>query len=154
MSRRQAREAALKVLFQMDFNPPDSEHASADAVQETIARAIRAAVEEKPFGGKEDMGYAMMLAVGAWQRRAEIDAKIQETSTEWKVPRMAGTDRNACRVATYEMFFSKERIDAGVAINEAVELAKKYGTEDSGRFVNGILGAMARGEKGKVTPQP
>ncbi|MBR6906854.1 MAG: transcription antitermination factor NusB, partial [Selenomonadaceae bacterium] len=77
-------------------------------------------------------------------RLTEIDALIASYAKGWKLERMAVVDRNILRLASYEMKFCDPVLDPGIAINEAVELAKKYGTDDSGRFVNGILDAMAR----------
>ena len=76
-----------------------------------------------------------------------IDAQIAANSREWKVERMAAVDRNLTRMATYEMCFAEEKLTPNIAINEAVELAKKYGTDDSSRYVNGILGAIMKSAK-------
>ena len=85
-----------------------------------------------------------MLVQGTGANLAAIDQIIGESSREWKIWRMSGIDRNVTRVAVYEMRFSEEKLTPNIAINEAVELAKKFGTDDSGRFVNGILGAMVK----------
>jgi len=69
---------------------------------------------------------------------------ITSVSKEWKIERMAAIDRNVTRIAAYEMKFAQEKLTPNIAINEAVEIAKKYGTDDSARFVNGILGAMVK----------
>ena len=74
----------------------------------------------------------------------EIDAEIARLAKEWKLHRMAAVDRNLIRMAYYEMRYQDERIDPPVAINEAVELAKKYGSDDARRYVNGILAAMQK----------
>jgi len=134
MSRRHAREAALLTLFQMEFSaedspPPDVSEIAADAVD----------------GLKEaDLPYAQGLIKGTCAARDEIDAAIARSAKEWKLARMPGVDRNLIRMAFYEMYYQEERIDPGVAINEAVELAKKYGSDDASRYVNGILSAMQK----------
>ena len=88
--------------------------------------------------------YAMELVNGVIANKEAIDEKIAAASIDWKIERMPATDRNIMRMATYEMFFAEEKIDYPVAINEAVEIAKLYGTKDSGRFVNGVLGKMTK----------
>ncbi len=138
MSRRQAREVALQALFQLDLNHSDSW----DDAQET--RAVDAALEEGQKLPARDREYARMLVQGTGANLAAIDQIIGESSREWKIWRMSGIDRNVTRVAVYEMRFSEEKLTPNIAINEAVELAKKFGTDDSGRFVNGILGAMVK----------
>lgn len=131
MSRRKAREVALQVLFQLDFNVGDSQQALA-----AISREVKISLE-----GQE---YARLLVQGVTDRRRDIDAIIARISREWKPERMPGVDRNLARIAIYEMKFSPEPLPPNVAINEAVELAKKFGTEDSPKFLNGILGTVAR----------
>ena len=88
--------------------------------------------------------YAIALVNGVIANKEAIDEKIAAASIDWKIERMPATDRNIMRMATYEMFFAEEKIDYPVAINEAVEIAKLYGTKDSGRFVNGVLGKMTK----------
>ena len=92
----------------------------------------------------KDRAYARSIVTGVQTYRVEIDAVITKSSREWKVERMSGVDRNITRIAVFEMRFGEEKIDSKIIINEAVELAKKFGTDDSGRFVNGILGAMLK----------
>ena len=93
---------------------------------------------------KDSLEYADALLKGVLSNQAAIDEKISASSIDWKLTRMPATDRNLMRIAAYEMFFAEEKIDYAVAINEAVELAKSYGTKDSARFVNGLLGKMTR----------
>ena len=140
MSRRQAREAALQTLFQLELNPP-SEAASEEACQ---MWALDAAVEEMPVETKRDYSYAASLVRGTREYLAAIDEEIAASTHDWKLDRMTGVDRNIVRIALYEMKYGAEKVDVGVAINEAVELAKKFGTDDSSRYVNGILGGLAR----------
>ena len=140
MSRRQAREAALQTLFQLELNPP-SEAVSEEACQ---MWALDAAVEEMPVETKRDYSYAASLVRGTREHLAAIDEEIASSTHDWKLDRMTGVDRNIVRIALYEMKYGAEKVDVGIAINEAVELAKKFGTDDSSRYVNGILGGLAR----------
>ncbi len=129
--RRKARELALQILFQTDVgNSPIDE-----AVEVVLADATSL---EEPV-----RAYAERLARGVWQHRQELDAHIQSVSPHWSVERMAAVDRNLIRIALYEMLYVPD-VPYRVAINEAVELAKEYGTTESRRFVNGVLGALVR----------
>ncbi len=131
MSRRQAREIALQSLFQLDFNDNSIEAAIEGALSNTKIPAY-------------DGDYARLLVNGTRNNLAAIDTVIKEHSKDWKVERMSGVDRNIVRLAVFEMKFNEEKLVPNIAINEAVELAKKYGTDDSARFVNGILGSMIK----------
>ena len=131
MSRRNARELVLKSLFQIDFSK-DTEP----------LMALEAAKEEEITEEKD--GYALMLLQGVIDNRSQIDAKINEFAIDWTLDRMPAVDRNILRIAVFEIFVSVESIVSSVAINEAVEVAKKYGTDDSARFINGVLGKMVR----------
>ncbi|MDO4179247.1 MAG: transcription antitermination factor NusB [Phascolarctobacterium sp.] len=88
--------------------------------------------------------YAQGLVNGVIANKEAIDEKIIASAIDWKIERMPAIDRNIMRVAAYEMLFAGDRIDFAVAINEAVEIAKIYGTKDSARFVNGVLGKMTK----------
>lgn len=128
MSRRKAREMALQALFQMDVGGVNSPRALADVFEEN---------------GIED-SFTRKLVEGTEQHMSAVDKKISEFSIDWKLERMSAVDRNILRLATYELLMPQEDTPAGVSINEAVELAKKYGTEESAKFVNGVLGAMLK----------
>ncbi|WP_313991295.1 transcription antitermination factor NusB [uncultured Selenomonas sp.] len=134
MSRRHAREVALLTLFQMEFNTDDVRTDGASAL----------ALDEVEDIKEEDLPYAHGLVQGTLAFRAEIDAEIAQMAKEWKLHRMAAVDRNLIRMAYYEMRYQEERIDPPIAINEAIELAKKYGSDDASRYVNGILAAMQK----------
>lgn len=144
MSRRRAREVALQSLFQLDMNPLDEGAAVAEARKAAIDSAVAAMDDDDKLSSK-DMDFLVKLVNGTEDNRSEIDALISERSKEWKLHRMAGVDRNITRMAVFELKFSTEELTPKIIINEAVELAKKFGTDDSSRFVNGILGAIARG---------
>ena len=134
MSRRHAREAALLTLFQLEFGADDS----------SAENASDLAIDEIEGIKEKDLPYAHALVQGTRAHLAEIDAEIARLAKEWKLHRMAAVDRNLIRMAYYEMRYQEERIDPPVAINEAVELAKKYGSDDARRYVNGILAAMQK----------
>ncbi|MFV0635952.1 transcription antitermination factor NusB [Mitsuokella sp.] len=140
MSRRQAREVALQALFQLDLNP--AEAADQEEMQETLA--IDTALGEAERLSAHDRAFVQKLVSGTRANLEAIDQMIAQNSREWKVERMAAVDRNLTRMATYEMCFADEKLTPNIAINEAVELAKKYGTDDSSRYVNGILGAIMK----------
>jgi N utilization substance protein B len=131
MSRRKARETALQSLFQLDFNKSEPEAAFKAALEESLGLSPRA------------VEFSKSLVLGAAAHMAEIDEIISKNAKEWKVERMAGVDRNIVRMAVYELTFGTEDITPNIVINEAVELAKKFGSESSGKFVNGILGTIA-----------
>jgi len=132
MSRRKSREMALQTLFQLDYN-------TADKVE-----SLQAVLGENNNLGEKTREYTEYLVAGTQEHLIEIDRIIADVSNEWKIDRMAGIDRNIARMAIYEMNFGSEQLPPNVVINEAVELAKVFGTEESGRFVNGILGALVK----------
>lgn len=131
MSRRLAREIALQVLFQLDFDST------------SVNSALQAVSEERQAEG-ETKQYGSQIVLGVIESKKEIDQDIQKYAKEWTVDRMSGVDRNLMRLAIYEMFYREDAVPVSVAIDEAVELAKQYGTEDSPKFINGILGSMVR----------
>lgn len=132
MSRRKAREIAVQALFQLDFN------------QITTETAMEAVLDEHAGLSEGAKQYAQKLVTGTQQSLGEIDTIIASAATEWKLDRMAAVDRNIARVAIYEMKFGEEQLPPNVAINEAVEVAKTFGSEDSSRFINGILGSLVK----------
>ena len=134
MSRRHAREAALMTLFQLEFG---ADEASSENVSTLAMDEVEGLTEN-------DLPYALALVQGTRSHLVEIDAAITQLAKEWKLHRMAAVDRNLIRMAYYEMRYQEDRIDPPIAINEAVELAKKYGSDDARRYVNGILAAMQK----------
>jgi len=136
MSRRKARETALKTLFQMD------------QAGTALKPAIEYVVREFPLE-ESSREYAFRLAQGTWEKRDLLDRLIQQHAAGWRVSRMAAVDRNILRIAAFEILFVED-VPTEVAINEAVELAKRYGGADSPRFVNGILGSLAEVKAGEV----
>lgn len=140
MTRRQARELALQALFQLDFNSDAEDIASREAQEKAIEAA--AAELENTVVKTRDRKFVEKLVYGTMTFRDQIDELINGAAKDWKVSRMAGVDRNIARMAVYELKFDEEKTDVGVVVNEAVELAKKFGTDDSGRFINGVLAGV------------
>ena len=142
MSRRQAREAVLQALFQLDLNGPEQEE-QREAYE---ALAVDTALGETEDGSltKKDRAFVKDTVQGTREHLAGIDELLGQYAKGWTVARMAAVDRNLARLAIYELCYAEEKLDPGIIINEAVELAKKYGTDDSSRFVNGILNALAK----------
>ncbi len=136
MIRRTARELVVQSLFQIDFSACSAEEALNAAIEE---QNTKSAVKAR--------NYAQISLNGILNSLAEIDAKIAEFSIDWEVSRMPAVDRNILRLAVYEIYYAGEKIPAGIAINEAVEIAKVYGSEDSPRFINGLLGKMVRNDE-------
>ena len=141
MSRRQAREAALQALFQLDLN-----HGEEGQQEQYETLAIDTVLGEAEKMSARDREFVNTLVHGTRAHIAEIDSLIAASSKDWKIERMATVDRNITRLAAFEIRFSEEKLTPNIAINEAVELAKKYGTDDSSRYVNGILGAMMKAQ--------
>ena len=132
MSRRLARELAFKTLFQIDLGRIPWQ----DAVNNILAEYG----EGLPAKGRS---FVTGLVEGVTGSCRELDDLLSRFSSEWTLNRMAATDRSILRLPLYELLY-REDIPVEVSVNEAVELAKKYGEEDSGRFVNGILGAVVK----------
>ena len=153
MIRRIAREMALQSLFQIDVFASVRQSLSLESVGEidysdfSVEAALAAVFQEHEEEGEKALkaqDYAESLVRGVVERKEAIDAKISEYAIDWSVERMSAADRNILRIAVYELLFAKKPQEPGVAINEAVEISKAYGTDDSPRFVNGILGKLVK----------
>ena len=140
MSRKLAREAAFKALFQLDFNFEEEEREAYENL------AIETMFDDEPkLTLKKDLAYIEQTVKGTREHLTEIDETITaHLKTGWQLSRIMATDRNILRLAIYEMKFVEPPLPKGVVINEAVELAKRYGTDDSSKFVNGILEAISK----------
>ena len=148
--RREARERAVQFLFQHDLNPPENlEEAlthfwttqQATAIAEEKGGANWGQKVELPPPTTEELAtrlFADKLIRGVVENRPELDARIKQHAENWDLHRMAVVDRNILRLAIYEMLH-RDDIPPVVSINEAVDIAKKFSTQDSGKFVNGIL---------------
>lgn len=125
MQRRKAREYALKILYMIDIRkePP-----------EKIIEEFWKNIEEK----EKIKSFANEIVNGVIEKIKEIDEIISSASLNWNIERMSYIDRNILRIGTYEIFFRND-IPKAVSINEGIEISKKYGDEDSPKFINGIL---------------
>ena len=141
-NRHLSRSLAMQSLFEWDFNGYHD-----DGLPVIVARN---ALEFAP--GLEDTSFILSLAEATAKRREKLDFIIEKAAPEWPIPQIAIADRNILRLGLYELLFAdKKEVPARVAINEAIELAKTFGGENSGKFVNGVLGAVYKemGEPGK-----
>ena len=127
--RLRSRELALKVLYQMEHGGEDPEKALADFTANFTAP-------------DKLMTYAAVLVRGFASNRREIDEALSSVSRKWRLERMAQVDRNILRLACYEMLFSDGEVPARVAISQAVELAKRYGGDESPSFINAVLDTL------------
>ena len=124
--RRIARELAVQFLYQFDL--------SGGSLQE----AVPLFWETQSEVGEDGRKFTEELVNGVVERKLAIDERIAKYTDNWDLPRIAAVDRNILRLAMYEMLF-RDDIPPVVSINEAVDIAKKFSTQDSGKFVNGIL---------------
>lgn len=140
MARRsRAREVAFQVLYQDDLNP----RVSPAAGEALIAERLKA----------DDLaGFARELVAGVRRNRPELDQRIEETAANWSLRRMAATDRNVLRLGAYEILHSDT--PPRVAIDEAVELAKRFGAAQSAQFVNGVLDKLMHSKSGSGAGSP
>ena len=128
MSRRQARELALQILFQIDLGQASPE------------TAFQYTIQGKDLD-RESTEFIRRIVFGTLQNLKILDKAIVSVSRDWDLGRMAVVDRNIMRMALFEIFYCED-IPGSVSLNEAIELAKIFGTDDSGRFVNGVLGKI------------
>ncbi len=126
--RREGREAAVQFLFQDDLNKTDSKGLP-EALEE-FWKLRESAARTREFAAE--------LIRGVFENHDAIDERIKKVTANYELHRIAPVDRNILRVAIYEMLYTSE-VPPVVCINEAIEIAKRFGSEDSGRFVNGIL---------------
>ncbi|NLJ24067.1 MAG: transcription antitermination factor NusB [Firmicutes bacterium] len=131
--RRKAREAALQALFQIDVGK-----AIAD-------QAVAYAIDLNDLDGETEE-FCRSLVNGVMVHQDSIDESIERLAVDWSLSRLGNVDRNVLRMALFELMYRQD-IPVGVTINEAVEVAKTFGTTDSGRFINGILGQFAREQR-------
>src|SRR3954452_23103285 len=122
-TRREGRERSLSLLYEADAKASERAAALADLP-----------LEPEPF--------VVDLVAGVWDHRARIDELVERFAIDWTLERMPVIDRTILRMGTYELL-ERPDVPTGAVLSEAVELAKRYSTEESGRFVNGVLGAIA-----------
>lgn len=136
LERRKARRAAVEILYQADI----------------LGTPVERIIADRSYLRQDALpDFARQLAEGVERRRVEIDTLISTYADNWTLDRMPIVDRNIIRLAVFELIGEPD-IPGSVSINEAVELANIYGTEDSGKFVNGLLGRIAE-EVGAVASQ-
>jgi len=141
-NRHLSRSVVLQTLFEWDFR-----NSSAKTAEEVLVRNI-----DEFAPGASDVPFMEDLLKGTVSRKTDLDMVIEKAAPEWPLSRIAPVDRNVLRLGLYELLFAdRDTVPAKVAINEAIELAKSFGGENSGRFVNGVLGAVYKelGEPGK-----
>ncbi|SVB18293.1 uncharacterized protein METZ01_LOCUS171147 [marine metagenome] len=148
--RRLARERAIQFLFQYEMNPPEAIEEELERFWESQTSAAIAEDKKASTWGEsaepttptsednEVRQFGDPLIRGVLEKLSELDGIIEEQTRNWDITRIAKVDRNILRLAIYEMLY-REDIPPVVSINEAIDIAKKFSTENSGRFVNGIL---------------
>ncbi len=128
--KRQAREATLKFLYKNEFHKDK--------------QSYKMAMNEHDSLSERAQDYVNKLLEGIRKHQMEIDDIINQTSQSWKMERMSLIDLNIIRIAVYEMLYSEGEVPFKVCINEAVEIAKTYGTADSTQFINGVLDKISQ----------
>ncbi len=128
--RRKARESALKMLYAWEVSKNPVER-----VIDTYWRDFEPQQEGREFSDQ--------IFRGTVEHLQELDRAIQQASAHWKLNRMAALDRNLLRLATFELFYLED-VPKRVTLNEAIEIAKRFGTEDSWAFINGVLDKLAQ----------
>jgi transcription antitermination protein NusB len=146
-NRHLARSIVLQTLFEWDFLGKKD-----DLVADILLRNI-----DEFASGVSDISFLQTLSFGVVQKNKELDKIIEKAAPEWPIDKISIVDRNVLRIGLYELLFSdRNEVPAKVAINEAIELAKTFSGETSGKFVNGVLGAVYKeiGEPGKDDQSP
>lgn len=132
-SRHLARSIAMQSLYEWDFSEKELD------LKEVTKRNI----EEFGPGLKDNEAFVWSLVVGVIENMKEIDAIIKKSAPQWPIDQISIVDRNVLRLGIYELLYGdKEAVPPKVAINEAIELAKSFGGENSGKFINGVLGTV------------
>ena len=137
--RSQARETALQMLYQQDLNP--------DMQADTVLELIQERLPDESLSR-----FAWKLFAGVMECRPTLDARIEETAANWALKRMAPTDRNVLRLGAFELLYTDT--PPRVVLDEALELAKRYGSAQSSQFVNGILDRLMPAGRGPVSDSP
>ena len=136
-NRHLARTIAMQSLYEIDFN----NYKTAEDYENIVKKNL---LEFAP--NIDDEGFTKDLVFNVLENKSKIDSHISKFAPDWPIEQITLVDRNILRIGVYELMISKD-IPSKVAINEAIEIAKKFGGESSGRFVNGVLGAIYK-EKG------
>lgn len=147
MSRKKAREIALHLVFELGFRAFEAEEILTDRLDESIMQSVSSDIAL--YGdelSEKQRAYIIDVVRGVAAHQSELDELIALHAKGWSMKRISRMTMAVLRLALYEMKYVDD-VPVGVAINEAVELAKTYETEDTGAFVNGILGTVSRAEK-------
>jgi N utilization substance protein B len=136
-NRHLGRIVALQTLYEFEFRT-QSEDTSAD-IKEILKRNL-----DRYEEAIDDTKFVEVLVKGVLKERDDIDAKIQPIAPDWPIEQIARIDRNILRIGVYELLHQADVVPPKVAINEAVELAKAFGSDNSSKFVNGVLGTAYR----------
>ncbi len=134
ITRRKLRELALQILFASEFQKNKIDPINWEIVIELL---------EENYG-EEKYEFSKDLYKGTLKNLLKIDSIIERSIINWEINRITIIDKNIIRLAIFEMYFSNEKTKLEIAINEAIELAKKFGNEDSSKFVNGVLSAVVK----------
>src|SRR4051812_29023389 len=137
-NRRKGRELALQALYQLDMQEKLIADREGDLALELFWKSFARGGEEDEGADESDRAFATQLVKGVVAHLPAIDEAIKKASRNWRIERMARVDRNLLRLAVYELTFEKD-VPPKAAINEAIEIAKRFGTAESPAFVNGIL---------------
>ena len=144
VSRKQAREIALHLVFEMGFGAFEAENVMTDRLGEEIMQSISGDIAL--YAGKLDEAqtkYIVSAVNGVAEHLEELDAYIENNAKGWTLSRLSRITIAILRLAIYEMYYVED-VPVGAAINEAVELAKVYDSDEAASFINGVLGAIAR----------
>ncbi len=136
-NRHLGRIVALQTLYEYEFRT-ESKDASAD-IDEILVRNL-----SRYETTIDDKGFVGTLVKGVLEHQADLDSKIQPMAPDWPIDQIARVDRNILRIGLYELLHQKALVPPKVAINEAVELAKAFGSDNSSKFINGVLGTAFR----------
>lgn len=141
MTRRsRAREVALQLLFQYDSNP-------------TVPRLMQEQFVRERLKDPALESFCVGLVDGVLGHRAQIDERLTDAAENWRLQRMAAVDRNVLRIGAFELLFAPD-VPASAVIDEAIELARRFGSKDSPSFVNGVLDRIARGRLSPTETEP
>ncbi|RXZ78263.1 transcription antitermination factor NusB [Paenibacillaceae bacterium] len=140
MRRRLAREIAVQSLYQMELNEITAE-AAVDMLMQEAAEENEIEADAKDIMKVDD--FVRQLTAGVSEKRQALDDMLQDYLTGWQVDRLSKVDRQVLRLACYELVYMED-VPRKAIINEAIELAKHFGTNESGKFVNGVLGRLLK----------
>jgi N utilization substance protein B len=148
MKRRLARELAVASLYELEMNemvPVDK--ASDFVIEMSLEEDNALRIDEADLDPRDP--YLSALIKGVKAEEANIDALLTQGLKKWNIGRLSRVDKQILRIALYELYFAEERLSLGVAVNEAVELAKHFGDKDADKFVNGVLRGIVRAQAGE-----